>query len=184
VNKARTARRALPIQRYAKAAGVLAVLSFIVGGFGEAYVPSKLIVASDAAATVANLKSFELMFRLGFVAYLVEACCDIALALIFYVLLKPVHKYVSLLAAFFGLVGTATFAAAELFYYACGAGTSEAETGNMSKSKISTRARFRVAPTIGQSTRCHCVRWSVIFESRRDRDRYTGHGGRGKGFHS
>ncbi len=38
--------------------------------------------------------------------------------MIFYVLLKPVQRYVSLLAAFFGLVGIATFAAAELFYFA------------------------------------------------------------------
>ena len=111
-------RRASPVQTYAKIAGVLLLLSFIAGGFGEAYVPSKLVVATDAAATVENLKSSDIMFRLGFAGYLVEACCDIALALIFYVLLKPVHKYVSLLAAFFGLIGTATFAAAELFYFA------------------------------------------------------------------
>ena len=110
--------RALPVQTYAKVAGVLLLLSFVGGGFGEAYVPSKLIVATDAAATMANLKSSELMFRLGFAAYLVEACCDVMLALIFYVLLKPVHRYVSLLAAFFGLIGTATFAAAEVFYFA------------------------------------------------------------------
>ena len=38
--------------------------------------------------------------------------------LIFYVLLKPVNKRLSLLAAFFGLVGTALFAFAELFYFA------------------------------------------------------------------
>ena len=110
-------RATSPVQTYAKVAGGLALLSFIAGGFGEAYVPSKLIVP-DAAATVANLKSSEIMFRLSFAAYLVEACCDIALALIFYVLLKPVSKHVSLLAAFFGLIGTATFAAAELCYFA------------------------------------------------------------------
>lgn len=106
------------VQTYAKVAGVLVLFSFIAGGFGEAYVPSKLIVGTDAAATVENFKSSDIMFRLSFAGYLVEACCDIALALIFYVLLKPVHKYVSLLAAFFGLIGTATFAAAELFYFA------------------------------------------------------------------
>jgi uncharacterized protein DUF4386 len=111
-------RRELPVQIYAKVAGVLALLSFIAGGFGEAYVPSRLIAATDAAATVENLKSSDLLFRLGFAGYLVEACCDITLALIFYVLLKPVHRYVSLLAAFFGLIGTASFAAAELFYFA------------------------------------------------------------------
>ena len=114
-------RRTAPaVQTYAKLAGVLALLSFIAGGFGEAYVPSKLVVGSDAAATVENLKSSAAMFRLGFAGYLVEATCDVALALIFYVLLKPVHRYVSLLAAFFGLIGTATFAAAELFYFAPG----------------------------------------------------------------
>jgi len=58
--------RVLPVQLYAKVAGVLFLLSFIGGGFGEAYVPSKLIVATDAAATVQNLNSSELMFRLGF----------------------------------------------------------------------------------------------------------------------
>jgi len=111
-------RRALPVQTYAKVAGALVLVSFVAGGFGEAYVPSKLIVATEAAATVENLKSSDLMFRLSFAGYLVEACCDVTLALIFYVLLKPVHRYVALLAAFFGLIGTATFAAAELFYFA------------------------------------------------------------------
>jgi hypothetical protein len=112
------ARRESPVQTYAKVAGVLALLSFIAGGFGEGYVPSRLIVATDAAATVENLKSSDIMFRRAFAGYLVEACCDITLALIFYVLLKPVHRYVSLLAAFFGLIGTTFFAAAELFYFA------------------------------------------------------------------
>jgi hypothetical protein len=110
--------RASSVQTYAKLAGVLILLTFIGGGFGEAYVPSKLVVAKDAAATMENLKFSEMMFRLGFAGYLLEACCDVTLALIFYVLLKPVHRYVSLLAAFFGLLGTATFATAELFYFA------------------------------------------------------------------
>src|SRR5215471_20126364 len=85
--------RALPVQRYAKLGVVFFLLSFVGGGFGEEYVPSKLIVATEAAATAENLKSSEFIFRLGFVGYLVEACCDVTLALIFYVLLKPVHRY-------------------------------------------------------------------------------------------
>jgi hypothetical protein len=43
---------------------------------------------------------------------------DIGLAWVFYVLLKPVHKNLALLTAFFGLVSTAVFAGAELFYFA------------------------------------------------------------------
>lgn len=105
------------VQRYAKVAGVLFLISFVAGGFGEAYVPMKVIVAGDAAATVANIKAFDFIFRLGFAAFLIESLSDIALALIFYALLKPVNKQLSLLAAFVGLVGTTLFAAAELFFF-------------------------------------------------------------------
>src|SRR5882762_3140850 len=106
------------VQRYARIAGVLFLLSMVAGGFGEAYIPSKLMVSGDAAATVANLRNFDFLYRLGFAGFLIESLCDIALALILYALLKPVNKYLSLLAAFFGLMGTALFAFAELFYFA------------------------------------------------------------------
>jgi len=106
------------VQRYARIAGVLFLVSMVAGGFGEAYVPSKLIVAADAAATAANIKNFGFLYRLGFATFLIESLCDIALVVILYVLLKPVNKELSLLAAFFGLVGTALFAFAELFYFA------------------------------------------------------------------
>jgi hypothetical protein len=110
--------RTASIQTYARIAGVLFLLSFLAGGFGEAYVPSRLMVSTDATATAQNIKAFDSLFRLGFAGYLVEAVCDISLSLIFYVLLRAVHKDLALLATFFGLVGTAVFAAAELFYLA------------------------------------------------------------------
>jgi hypothetical protein len=106
------------VQRYARIAGVLLLVSLVAGGFGEAYVPSRLIVNGDAGATAANIKNFDFLYRLGFASFLVESLCDITLALILYALLKPVNKQLSLLAAFFGLVGTALFAFAELFYFA------------------------------------------------------------------
>ena len=106
------------VQRYARIAGVLFLLSMVAGGFGEAYVPSKLIVSADPTATAANLRNFDFLYRLGFASFLIESLCDTALALILYVLLKLVNKQLSLLAAFFGLMATATFAFAELFYFA------------------------------------------------------------------
>ena len=105
------------VQVYAKVAGVLLLLTFFGGGFGEMYIPNRLIVPTDAATTAANLKDSELLFRIGFATYLLEALCDVALAWIFYVLLRPVHKELALLAAFFGLVSTALFGFAELFYF-------------------------------------------------------------------
>lgn len=107
----------MKVQRYARIAGVLFLLSLVAGGFGEAYVPLKLIVAADAAATAANIRAFDFLFRLGFAGFLIESVCDTALSLILYVLLRPVSKELSLLAAFFGLVGTTLFAVAEVFYF-------------------------------------------------------------------
>lgn len=106
------------VQRYARVAGVLFLISLVAGGIGEAYVPSKLVVSGDAAATVANIANHELLYRIGFATFLMESFCDVALALIFYALLRPVNRQLSLLAAFFGLMATATFAFAEAFYFA------------------------------------------------------------------
>ena len=111
-------KRTPSVQTYARIAGVLFLLSLAAGGFGEFYVPSKLVVSADAAATVKNIIASDSLFRLGFAAYLVEAMCDIGLTLILYVLLRPVSRNLALLAAFFRLMGTGLFAVAELFYFA------------------------------------------------------------------
>lgn len=102
---------------YSKIAGVLAVISFAAGGFGEAYVPSVLIVSGDATATARNIVASETLFRLGFAAYLVEALCDIGLTWALYVLLRPVHRNLALLAVFIRLLSTAGFAMAEVLYF-------------------------------------------------------------------
>src|SRR5437016_1412976 len=106
------------MKNYARIAGVLLLISMVAGAFGEAYVPVKLVVSGDAAATARNIIASDALFRLSFASYLIEAVCDVALALMFYVLLRPVRKELALLAAFFGLVSTALFAVAELFYFA------------------------------------------------------------------
>ena len=105
------------IQTYARVAGVLFLLSIVAGFFGELYAPSRIIVSGDAAATAKNIVAFNSLFRAGFASYLVEAVCDITLSLVMYELLRPVRKDLALLAAFFGLVSTAVFAVAELFYF-------------------------------------------------------------------
>jgi Domain of unknown function (DUF4386) len=106
------------IQTYARVAGLLFLVSFVAGAFGEFYVPSKLIVPADATATARNILASDALFRWGFAAYLVEAVCDIGLTLLLYVLLRPVSGSLALLAAFFRLMGTSLFAVAEFFYFA------------------------------------------------------------------
>ncbi|MDO1529264.1 DUF4386 domain-containing protein [Fulvimonas sp. R45] len=104
-------------RRLGTIAGILVVLSIFAGGFAEVYVPGKLLVPADPVATSRNVAESAAMFRCSFAVYLLEAICDITLALVLYELLKPVNRVLSLLAAFFGLVSTSTFATSELFYF-------------------------------------------------------------------
>ncbi|HKS23222.1 MAG TPA: DUF4386 domain-containing protein [Thermoanaerobaculia bacterium] len=106
------------VRRWSLATGLLFLLTGIAGGLGEAYIPMKLIVHGNPAATLANIRAHEFLFRLGFATYLIEAMCDIAIALALYVLLRRVNKEIALLAAFFGLVSTAVYAVAEFVYLA------------------------------------------------------------------
>jgi hypothetical protein len=109
---------AVELRRYARVAGVAMLLSIVFGALGEAYIPGRIIVAGDAAATAANIVAHPVLFRMGFATYLVEGICDIALCVIFYILLRPVNRNLALLSAFFGIVSMVTFASAESSYYA------------------------------------------------------------------
>ncbi|HWA89747.1 MAG TPA: DUF4386 domain-containing protein [Rhizomicrobium sp.] len=113
-----TGKRRTAVRAYARAAGVLFFVSIVAGGFGEGYAPGQLIVAGDAAATLANLQAHETLHRLSFAAYLAEGLADTALAALFYVLLEPVSRGLALIAAFMGLMSAALYAVCELFYFA------------------------------------------------------------------
>src|SRR5690349_7832800 len=110
--------RSASVRVYTLLAGALLLVNFFAGAFGEAYAPSQLIVAGNAATTAHNVITSDLLLRLGFVGYLGEAITDIALAFLLYVLLRPVQANLAFLAVMFRLMATATFAFAELFYFA------------------------------------------------------------------
>jgi hypothetical protein len=112
--------KAQEAQRYARIAGLLLLVSLVAGGFGESYVPGKLMAGADIAETARRVGASVGLFRAGFAAYLVEATCDLALTGIFYVLLRPVSRPLSVIAACFGVFSTATFAVGEIFYFAAG----------------------------------------------------------------
>ena len=108
---------AMPVQTYARIAGLLFLISGVAGGFGEFLVPARLVVAGDATATARNIMASEALFRMGLAGYVIEALCDVSLTLILYVLLRPVHATLALLAVFFRLVSTAVFGVAEVLFY-------------------------------------------------------------------
>jgi hypothetical protein len=111
-------RENLAISRYARFTGVAMLLSIVFGLLGEMILPERIIVSGNAAATAANILGNPTLFRLTFAAYLVEAVCDVALCVFFYVLLKPVSPNLALLSAFFGIASMVLYAVSESSFYA------------------------------------------------------------------
>jgi len=106
------------IQRYTRFAGIAMLLSLIFGGLGEGYLPGKIIVSGDAAATAANIIAHPTVFRMIFATYLVEGFCDIILCVIWYIILRPVNPNLALISAFIGVVSMVTFAIAQSSFWA------------------------------------------------------------------
>ena len=88
------------IQKTARFAGILYLVITIAAIIAHVYVPSNIIVPGDAAATANNIMESETLFRVGGVgSELVILLSEIVLSVVLYVLLKPVNKTLSLLAA-------------------------------------------------------------------------------------
>jgi hypothetical protein len=73
-------------------AGLLYVLTSVVGFFAMGYVPDKLIVSGNAAATVNNIAVHEMLFRFGIAGQLVGQAAFIFVALALYELLEGVNR--------------------------------------------------------------------------------------------
>src|SRR5438552_11241671 len=90
-----------PLKKAARVAGAIYLSMVITGPFSLIYVPSKLIVRGNAAATAENILAHETMFRLAILADLVGAVIFICLAVALYKLLSSVNKtWASLMVAF------------------------------------------------------------------------------------
>lgn len=100
--------------QFRSSGGALYLVCIALGIFAEAGVRNRLIVSGDAAATAANLTSMEPLWRLGITSEILALVCIIALAMIYFVLLRPVSKEINLLATFLRMVGITVQAVATL----------------------------------------------------------------------
>jgi hypothetical protein len=87
----------------ARIAGVLYLVNGVTGFFGIIYVPSKLIVSGDAAATANNILASQMLFRLGIVSELICAVEFIYLLWVLYRLFSGVNKTHAALMVIWGL---------------------------------------------------------------------------------
>lgn len=94
------------IQKTAKVAGVLYLLIAVLAGFVHFYVPGRLFVSGDAGTTASNIMVSQGLFRMSIGVELVILLSEVVLSILLYVLLRPVHKTLSLVAAVFRLAMT------------------------------------------------------------------------------
>jgi hypothetical protein len=99
-----------PIQRLARATGLLYLVLAVLGMF-SAMVLESLVVPGDAQATADSILGSRWLFGSSLVTWLAVVVADVAIAVTFYRLLRPVSDTLSLLAAALRLVYAAVLAA-------------------------------------------------------------------------
>lgn len=97
--------------RWARIAGVLYLAIIILGIGAEAGIRGILIDPSDAASTAASIRGATGLFKLGIAADAIMAVCDIALAVLLFMLLRPAGPLLALMAMVFRLVQASIIAA-------------------------------------------------------------------------
>jgi len=107
----------MPPITYAKYAGLLYFIIIVFGISSEVFIRSSLIVTGDANATASNILASQSLFRIGFVFDSIMLLADVAIAIVFYILLRPVSKILSLTAAAFRLMQAAILGFNLLNYY-------------------------------------------------------------------
>jgi hypothetical protein len=93
-------------------------LFYFLAAVAEIVFLKGLVVNGDPASTANNILAHQPLFRLGLATGLIATACYVAVTALFYDLFKPVNRNLSLLAAFFSLVGCAILAFASLFQLA------------------------------------------------------------------
>jgi hypothetical protein len=91
-------------KKMARLAGVLYLVNGVTGFFSIIYVPGRLIVSGNAAATANNILASERLFRLSIVSELICAAEFVALLWVLYRLLGAVNKTHASLMVILGLV--------------------------------------------------------------------------------
>lgn len=97
------------LSKNARVAGLLYILSSLLGIVRLIYIPSTLLVSGNAAATANNIARHELLFRFGIVSYLLCSALWIFVTLALYQLLNGVDQALARLMVISTLVVTPIF---------------------------------------------------------------------------
>src|SRR6476620_9383355 len=116
MSQATVLRKNLSPKKLARLAGVFYLMDVAFGP--GMYALRKLVVMGDAAKTASNILAHTTLYQLGFAGNLIAIATYVAVTALFYELFKPVNRTVSLLAAFFSLMGCAILGVGCVLYLA------------------------------------------------------------------
>ena len=103
-------------KRLARFAGLIFLVLIATAVFAQGYVSERLFVPGDAATTAANFLANKGLIRAGYAFYLIEMACDMATAVFFYVLLRPVSRPLALVSVVLSLAGCVFKTFARVFF--------------------------------------------------------------------
>ena len=111
-------RKTGSVKRLARLAGLLYLIVAISGGFAELFVRQSLVVPDNASATASNIAGSAMLFRVGFVADLVNITVFLLLGFALYQLLKPVNQQIAATFVIFNAIAVAIMGANLLNHFA------------------------------------------------------------------
>lgn len=93
-------------RRIARITGLLYLAIAVIAPFSMLYVPSRMLVPGDGAASMAHVLDREALFRAGMVVDALVVLVEIGLSVLLYRLLESVHPTMAAMAAFARLAMT------------------------------------------------------------------------------
>lgn len=94
------------LSKQARIAGFFYLLVIFIAPLRLIYIPSKLFVSGDMAATIHGIAAHEMLFRFGIVSDLVTGAVSLVLTFTLYQLFKDVNKNWALLMLMLGFMDT------------------------------------------------------------------------------
>lgn len=98
-------------QFWARLAGAGYLVIIVAGIFAEVAVRQQLIVLGDPAATMANVRTGEALFRAGIAADLLMLVADVLVAVAIYAVFREAHRTLAVMSVCFRVAHAATYAA-------------------------------------------------------------------------
>ena len=96
--------------------GLFHLIVIVDGVVAQGLISNRLIVFSSASTTATNILANRNLFQIGLTIFLIEMAANVATTTLFYELLRPVSKSVSLLSTGWGLTGCIIKTFARAFY--------------------------------------------------------------------